>query len=135
MSLEYKGEPEGTIKTFTDNGIFLDGTIIRCLPKLRYKLITCRYMFSCYIVFVTNRSSKNVTINIGKSELGSRSIDCEKENFGVFLKPDQSCQSQFIKCFFGEEIFIESTDKNLTISIKRLRECPNPKIIDLSKNN
>ena len=135
MNLEYKGEPEGTIKTFIDDNIFLDETIIRCLPKLRYSLVICRYMFSCYIVSVVNRSSKSVTINIGKSELGSRSIDCEKEKFGVYLKPGESHQFQFIKCFFGEEIFIETTDKNLFVSTKRLKECPIPKIIDLSKNN
>lgn len=135
MSLDFKDESEGTIKTFTDNSIFLDGVDIRGLPKKRYKLITCKHMFACYVVIVSNRSSKNVTINIGKSKLGSRSIDCEKENFGVFLKSDQSCQFRFIKCFFGEEIFIESTDKNLFISTKRLRECPNPKVVLLSDND
>lgn len=135
MCLKYKGEPEGTIKTFIDNGIFLDEIVIRCLPKLRYSLVTCRDIFSCYVAFVTNRSSKNVIINIGKSKPGSRSIDCEKENFGISLKPDQSYQFQFIKCFFGEEVFIESTDKNLFVSIKRLRECPKPKIVLLSDND
>lgn len=135
MSLDFKGEPEGTVKTFTDNSIFLDSIVIRCLPKKRYKLITCKHMFACYVVIVLNGSSKNVTINIGKSKLGSRSIDCEEGNFGISLKPDQPYQFQLIKCFFGEEIFIESTDKNLFVSTKRLRECANPKVVLLSDND
>ena len=77
----------------------VDEIVIRYLPKLRYSLIQCRHMFSCYVVVVLNSSSKNVIINIGKSRLGSRSIDCEKENFGVSLKPGENYQFKFIKCY------------------------------------
>lgn len=105
--------------------------VISFLPTARFRLAICKQIFSCYKVSVTNNLSNlnNVKVSIGKSRLGERFLDSEKENFGITIRPNETYNFKYIKCFFDEELFIESTDKNVTVCTTLLKECPNPQIV------
>lgn len=108
--------------------------LISFLDKPRSRIALCRQIFSCYKVSVTNNLSNlnNVKVSIGKSRLGERYLDAEKENFGITIRPNETYNFKYVKCFFDEELFIESTSKNVTVCITLLKECPNPQIVNPS---
>ena len=109
--------------------------VIEQLGKNRKSLARCKLAFLCYNVTVTNNdpSLSNVKVSVGMSHTGSRGLETIEGNSGITLRANETYRFKTVKLFFSEELFIESTNKHLYITVDVLNECPGNNVEKISR--
>ena len=87
------------------------------LSKNRQHLITCNFDTFTYRVEVTNTGTSNTKVSVGIVVGDHKDLSSVSQHRDIVIKPNDSYMFNNIACVKNEKVFIESTMKDVYVSV------------------